>query len=101
MCGEPCLAHPAEIGAVDATSHPPPCDHRGRDDNDDDTGKQHMDLGVRRLFSISNQNSAFSNFSVSYQPSSLFRTALSARVCTQRPALESRLPTTEEPLRKA
>ena len=44
MCGEPCLAHPAEIGAVGATSHPHPCDHRGRDETDDDTDKQHMVL---------------------------------------------------------
>jgi hypothetical protein len=41
MCGEPCLAHPAEVGAVDATSHPHPCDRQGRDENDDDTDKQH------------------------------------------------------------
>ena len=46
MCGEPCLAHPAEIGAVGATSHPDPCGHRGRDENDDDTDKQHMVLAV-------------------------------------------------------
>ena len=74
MCGEPCLAHPAEIGAVDVTSHPHPCDHRGRDENDDDTDKQHMVLAV---------------ITIGFWRSSHFRTALSVRLCTQRSALES------------
>lgn len=47
MFGEPLLAHPAEIGGVDATWHPHPWDDDERDQPDNDADdEQHMALGA-------------------------------------------------------